>query len=107
MSATFLRNIQRKFWMTHTTGVTAQTPFGLLARMYWTQYLADPTITIANTTYADLQIRWMKKWMNDHGVAPPNTKYMQVLWKYLVGSAGIAPSNFTRDNEIQFYLNAP
>jgi hypothetical protein len=101
------KDVERRYMMTHTTGVTAQTPLGELQRKYFIQYLggAGGTIT-AQTSLNDLKVKWMRRWLQNHGSVAPTQSFGSDLWKAMVASTGIRPVNSTATNIINFWLNA-
>ncbi len=106
-SPTLRKDVIRKFYMTHTTGVDQQTPLGLLERMYDVQYLAGTRTITAQTSLHDLKIMWMRKWIVDHGGVAPSQNFDSDLWKAMVQSIGQVPVTSAATNVMNFYLNAP
>ncbi len=103
MAATFLRQAERAFLLRKTTGFTAQTPVGQLRRVYYATYLGGDN---SAATLADLEARWMKKYITDQGATPIASDYAPELWQQIVASIGKTPSKFMNDNQLTFYLNA-
>lgn len=101
------KDVIRRFMMTHTTGVTAQTPLGQLERMYYLQYLGG---SIANpaSSLKQLKYQWMRKWISDKSGTAPTQSFESDLWKAMVNTvSGQKAVNSTATNIINFFLNAP
>lgn len=100
------KDVQRRYMMTHTTGVTSQTPLGELERRYYVQYLAGSATVGPTTSLNDLKIRWMRKWIQTNSGAAPTQNFTSDLWKAMVASIGFRPVNSTATNIMNFWLNA-
>jgi len=100
------KDAERRYLMIHTTGVTAQTPYGLLQRMYYIQYLAGSATVTAQTSLNDLKIKWMRKWIQTNSGTAPSQNFTSDLWKAMVASIGVKPVSSTATNIMNFWLNA-
>lgn len=100
------KDVQRRYMMTHTTGVNQQTPLGLLERMYYIQYLGGNQAVGPTTSLNDLKIKWMRLWITNHSGTAPTQNFTSDLWKAMVASIGMRPVNSTATNIMNFWLNA-
>jgi hypothetical protein len=104
--ANLRKSLERTYMMTHTTGVTSQTPLGELERMYYVQYLAGSATITANTSLNDLKIKWMRRWLHNNTGTAPTQNFTSDLWKAMVASIGQRPVTSTATNIVNFWLNA-
>jgi hypothetical protein len=99
-----LTTAQRKWLMTHTTGVSAQTPLGDILRKYYVSQIGGLSANVH--ALGDLEKQWLRKAIVDAGATPVNTKWVSELWKQIVGALGLRVSKYEKENKLTFYLNA-
>jgi hypothetical protein len=106
--------LERQYYLTHTTGTSASTPFGQLQRTYMVQYIqtneaglnAAAKAVVQRQPFDELEIRWAKVWLTTNGVTPPNNTYLSSHWNAIARKLGFTPSKYINDNMYTFFANA-
>lgn len=106
--ATFFNQVERVWFMKHTTGVTPQTPIGLVKRKYYCAYsgvLAGGE-NATQLSLGELEWRWMIKYLANAGKTVEDDDNYGDLWIKMVAAAGKTPTKYVNQNQIIFYQNA-
>lgn len=105
---------ERDYYVAHTTGTSAQTPFGQLQRTFMMQYIQnnEPGMTapkkalVQAQPFDELILRWLKVWITANGGTPPSNRYLSSHWMAAVSLLGKPVSKYVGDNQTTFFLNA-
>lgn len=79
-------------------------PLNQIKREYFVSFTgaATPQVSIN-----ELEYRWQLKVLADAGVTPAAMEDTDDLWRAMVATLSVTPSNWTTDNMLKWYLNAP
>jgi hypothetical protein len=98
-----LTAIEKRWLLTHTTGVTSQTPLNDIKRKYFVSEIGGTAADVKSLN--DLERQWLRKVIVDASGTPSVTIYTEQLWKEAVSALGYTVSKFLNENKTTFYLN--
>lgn len=69
-------------------------------------FIAETGATSSQTSLQELEYRWQLKVLGAAGLTPASI-HSADLWRMMVATLSIAPSLYTNENKLRWYLNAP
>ena len=98
-----LQELERSWFATQVGSANDQLTTNELKRQF---YISQIGGTSANVNYlADLEKQWLRFLIDANGETPSDTNHVETLWREVVVSEGLTPSNYVNDNKQIFYRN--
>ena len=99
----YLTQIERDWLSAKVAGTTATKPLNQLKREYYISVIGGAS---SGTKLPELEKKWLLQYITNKGGTPTPNADLPVLWKNVVMTLGVTPTNYLNGNKILFYLNA-
>lgn len=98
-----LNQLEREYFIRKLNTADSQTKsVDQIKREY---FIAQTGAANSNISITELEKRWLLKVLGDAGVTPASI-YTADLWRMMVATLNVAPSRFTKENKLKWFLNA-
>ena len=106
MAASFLRQLERDYFVRKAGGAPNSEKLNSIKRRYYYTFLTGYPMS-SRTSLNELEQLWLQKLVTDAGGTITDGVNYEVLWKQAVMAISKVPSKYLADNKITFFRNAP
>lgn len=97
-----LSEVERTYYVHKIGGASPTTPLNQIKRQHWISVIGGT----AQTPFNQLESNWMIHVISNSGFVPMNPNSTADLWRQMVISIGLTPTDYVDQNKMLFYIGA-